>query len=217
MRDARGDRGNREQILGRIRAAVATKAPRKEASATGEVFPQVKDLLGRFQAECKSNFIEVRLSAGGGESAAALKEVLESLPEGEIFVQDAPELRTLAGEAVHGRNIRWSSEGGPAEGSKATVSLCEALVAMTGSVMVSSGGCGGRGASVTAPCHIVIANARQLLPDLETALSRARKIAFENSMICLITGCSRTADIEKLLVKGAHGPNRVVVILQTGY
>jgi len=75
----------------------------------------------------------------------------------------------------------------------------------------------GRGASVIAPCHIVYATGAQLVPDLVTALSclsRQRKLDC-NSFACVISGSSRTADIEKILVQGAHGPRRLSVILQT--
>jgi L-lactate utilization protein LutC len=37
-----------------------------------------------------------------------------------------------------------------------------------------------------------------------------------NSFACMISGSSRTADIEKILVQGAHGPVRLAVVLQTG-
>jgi L-lactate dehydrogenase complex protein LldG len=168
--------------------------------------------MERFLAESAANYMEVLRPQNEDETAAALRQVLASLPAGEIFVQDTPELRSLAA-AAGDRPVRWSSEGGPVESSQATVTLCEALVALTGSVLVSSG-CGGRGASVVAPCHIVVAKAEQLAPDLEAALARAREIAFDHSYVGLITGCSRTSDIEKLLVIGAHGPRRLVVIVR---
>jgi L-lactate dehydrogenase complex protein LldG len=131
-----------------------------------------------------------------------------------VFAQDAPELRDLVAHAAADRVVRWSSEGAVPEPSQATVTLCHALVALTGSVLVSSGN-GGRGASVVAPVHVVVARLDQLVPDLETALARAREIAFDHSYIGLITGSSRTADIEKMLIIGAHGPRRLVVIVQT--
>ncbi|MGO8937744.1 MAG: LUD domain-containing protein, partial [Mycobacterium sp.] len=55
--------------------------------------------------------------------------------------------------------------------TQATVTLAEALIAQTGSILVTAA-CGGRGASVIAPCHIVYATVAQLVPDLATALSR---------------------------------------------
>src|SRR5208337_3053447 len=60
------------------------------------------------------------------------------------------------------RAIRWSSEGAPSEASQATITLAEALIAQTGSILVTAS-CGGRGASVIAPCHIVYANTAQLV------------------------------------------------------
>jgi L-lactate dehydrogenase complex protein LldG len=101
---------------------------------------------------------------------------------------------------------------GPVEATAVTITLAEMLVAQTGSVLVSSA-CGGRGATVAAPVHIVFASMRQMVPDLETAMARAYEPAANNSYLCLITGSSRTADIEKILVMGAHGPKRLVIIL----
>jgi L-lactate dehydrogenase complex protein LldG len=211
---ANEDLGAREEILGRIRAAVRKPAPRKGSNLNEPLFAPVGDPMERFRSECAANSTEVILTARGAETSAALRQVLASLPAGEIFAQDNVELREIVAAAGNGRTVRWSSEGGPAESSQATVSGCEALVALTGSVVVSSGGCGGRGASCVAPCHIVIANARQLVLDLEAALSRMGQIANQNSYVGLITGCSRTADIEKKLIIGAHGPRRLVVIVQ---
>ena len=69
-----------------------------------------------------------------------------------------------------------------------------------------------------APCHIVYAAVSQLVPDLSTALGRVsqERQLDRSSFACVISGSSRTADIEKILVQGAHGPRRLVVILQTG-
>jgi L-lactate dehydrogenase complex protein LldG len=210
---AHADTGSREQILNRVRAAVKQTAPKKASAATGPIFSPIPDSLERFQSECAANYTEVVLTDDPAATLATLQQVLASLPEGEIFAQDAPVLRDLVSSAVSDHTVRWSSQGGPAESSQATVTLCEALVAMTGSVLVSSG-CGGRGASVVAPCHVVLAQMNQLVPDLEAALARAREIAFDHSYVGLISGCSRTADIEKKLIVGAHGPRRVVVIVQ---
>jgi L-lactate dehydrogenase complex protein LldG len=102
------------------------------------------------------------------------------------------------------------------ESSQATITLADALIAQTGSVFVSAS-CGGRGASVVAPTHIVYATTNQLVPDVVTALRKAteEERLNNNSYACIISGSSRTADIEKILVQGAHGPMRLVVILET--
>jgi len=208
---------SRERILGRIRAALRVPAPRRPGAPGRPIFAPVTHALDRFQKECVANITECVVTSDAGASAAAIASVVRSLPPGEIFVQDAPELRRIASAWANGRSVRWSSEGAPSEASQATITLAEALVATTGSILVSAA-CGGRGASVVAPVHIVLARWEQLLPDLEAAFAQVRErgTAAGNSYLCLISGSSRTADIEKILVLGAHGPRRLVVVLQTG-
>jgi len=160
--------------------------------------------------------MECQLTADAAGSVQALAQAFESLPPGEVFVQDDPALRKMVEQSGTTRQILWSSQGGPRESSQATVTLAEALVAQTGSIFVTAG-CGGRGASVVAPVHIVYATTKQLVPDLVTALrnATAQGQLEKNSYACMISGSSRTADIEKILVQGAHGPMRLVVIVET--
>ncbi len=210
------ENSSRDRILQQIRAGLRTVVPEPPALASDRViFEPVANPLERFQQECVLNLMECALTADRAASARQLSQVLQSLPEGEIFVQDDPSLRQLIEVAAPGRPIRWSSQGAPAEASQATITLADALIAQTGSILVTAG-CGGRGASVIAPCHIVYATVDQLVPDLTTALSRASRdgILDRNSFACVVSGSSRTADIEKILVQGAHGPRRLVVILQ---
>jgi len=205
---------SRARILERIRTALRTPAARPPGPADRKIFAPVTDMLDRFQKECAANITECVVTPDMRASARAVADVLAALPPGEIFVQDSSALRRLATEWQDGRKIQWSSEGGPRESAQATITAAEALVALTGSVLVSAA-CGGRGASVVAPVHIVIASRDQLVPDLEAAFARMRErnTAFQNSYVCLITGSSRTADIEKILVMGAHGPVRLIVVL----
>jgi L-lactate dehydrogenase complex protein LldG len=208
---------SRERILERIRAGL--RAPVKNAPqpapGLGDVFEPVLDPLDRFQTEAQANLMECRLTHNLNESATHLADVLRSLPQGEIFIQDSQVLRQLTQQLTAQQPIRWSSEGPPKESSQATVTLAETLVAQTGSIFVTAA-CGGRGASVVAPCHIVFATTDQIVPDLYTALNRAQQQGrfSQASYGCMISGSSRTADIEKILVQGAHGPRRLVVILQ---
>jgi L-lactate dehydrogenase complex protein LldG len=211
------ENGSRDRILERIRAGLRTPAPHvPAASSSGSaVFAPIDNPLERFQQECKANLMECVMTANLSESAERLANVLDSLPAGEIFVQDSPALRQLIGLVKPERPIRWSSEGAPREASQATITLAEALIAQTGSVFVTAS-CGGRGASVVAPCHIVFSTMDQLVPDLQTLLANATREGKldSNSFACVISGSSRTADIEKILVQGAHGPRRLVVIVQ---
>nr|HEV7955277.1 LUD domain-containing protein [Candidatus Acidoferrales bacterium] len=204
----------REAILSRIRAALTKPAAHHIAKTEGEIFYPVGDPLQRFQKECTINNTECLLTESLAASAAAIAEIISALPAGPIFLQDAPVLRRLAPTLSGGHNIRWSTEGIPAEDSQATITLADTLVAATGSIFVTSAH-GGRGAAVVAPIHIVLAFTDQLVPDLEAAFARLYEngAAQQNSMVVLITGSSRTADIEKILVMGAHGPRRLIVAL----
>ncbi len=215
---AQAENASRERILERIRAGLRSVAMEPAAKRSDRViFEPVSNPLQRFQQECVANLMECTLTADSASSARELAKILQSLPEGEVFVQDDPSLRRLIEAAAPGRAIRWSTQGAPGEASRATVTRAEALIAQTGSILVTAA-CGGRGASVVAPCHIVYATTAQLVPDLATALggiSQQRKLD-SNSFACIISGSSRTADIEKILVQGAHGPRRLAVILETG-
>jgi L-lactate dehydrogenase complex protein LldG len=204
----------REAILSRIRTALTKPANSHPAQTAGDIFIPMSDPLDRFQKECVTNNTECRLTASLDASASEIAGIISALPPGPIFLQDVPILRRLAPKLLNGRAARWSTEGLPADESQATITLAESLVAATGSVFVSAA-CGGRGAAVVAPIHIVLAFTDQLVPDLEAAFTRLYQNGTpqQNSMLVLITGSSRTADIEKILVMGAHGPRRFVVAL----
>jgi len=96
----------------------------------------------------------------------------------------------------------------------AGISECDALVAQTGSLVVTSRTGGGRALSCLPPHHVVIARRSQLVPDLTSAfaLIRDKHGARYPSMISLVTGPSRTGDIERILVLGAHGPKQLTIL-----
>ncbi|SDT66274.1 L-lactate dehydrogenase complex protein LldG [Mucilaginibacter mallensis] len=96
--------------------------------------------------------------------------------------------------------------------------LCEALIARNGSIMLSNANMAGRRLSIYPPVHIVLAYTSQLVPDLKDAfkLMKQKYGAQIPSMLTTVTGPSRTADIEKTLVLGAHGPKELFVFLLDG-
>jgi L-lactate dehydrogenase complex protein LldG len=96
----------------------------------------------------------------------------------------------------------------------AAITLCTHLVARTGTIVLSSKELSGRTSSVYAPIHICIAYADQLVYDISDSLVKFKDNmdAFP-SMISFATGPSRTADIEKTLVVGVHGPKEVYCFL----
>ena len=91
-----------------------------------------------------------------------------------------------------------------------SVTSCEYLIARTGSMVLSSVR-QGRVSSVYAPIHVCIATTSQLVYDIKDGLDglKEKYRQFLPSMISFATGPSRTADIEKTLVVGVHGPKEV--------
>ena len=73
----------------------------------------------------------------------------------------------------------------------------------------------GRTVSVYAPIHICVASTNQLVYDVKDALQKLKEKYTGNipSLITFATGPSRTADIEKTLVTGVHGPKEVYCFL----
>jgi L-lactate dehydrogenase complex protein LldG len=97
----------------------------------------------------------------------------------------------------------------------ASITGCEALIARTGSILMSTAQESGRTVSVYAPVHICISYTNQLVYDIREGLESLLG-KYKNripSFITVATGPSRTADIEKTLVVGVHGPKDVYVFL----
>ena len=101
------------------------------------------------------------------------------------------------------------------DSADACITGCEVLVARTGSALFSSKQNLGRIASAYYPVHIIVAYANQIVADIPDALAHIKDKYSDNipSMINLNTGPSRTADIEKTLVVGVHGPGEVFCFL----
>jgi L-lactate dehydrogenase complex protein LldG len=112
-------------------------------------------------------------------------------------------------------NVKFSSEEKALDQAQTTITLCEFLVARTGSVVISSKQLAGRKAGVYPDNHIVVARTSQLVLHLRDALKEIRTRYKDTmpSLVTFITGPSRTADIEKTLVQGAHGAKEVYLFL----
>lgn len=112
-------------------------------------------------------------------------------------------------------NISFSKTDKNLEKSDTGITFCENLITRTGSILITSNSRSGRRLSVYPPLHIVVAYTSQIVYDIEDGLSAVRRKYEDNlpSMISLITGPSRTADIEKTLVLGAHGPKELILFL----
>ncbi len=100
----------------------------------------------------------------------------------------------------------------------ASITGCEALVARTGTMVLSSAQPHGRTTSVYAPVHICIAYTSQLVYDIKDGIDflTLKYSGALPSAISFATGPSRTADIEKTLITGVHGPKEAFCFLVEG-
>jgi L-lactate utilization protein LutC len=92
----------------------------------------------------------------------------------------------------------------------ATVTGCLAAVAATGSLVTSASV--GRAAALVAPVHVCVLRSEQLLGGLQELLRALPRLG-GGSLVALQSGPSRSADIEKTLILGVHGPRVAHVVL----
>jgi L-lactate dehydrogenase complex protein LldG len=139
------------------------------------------------------------------EAAQSLQILFSERGWKKIFWEDADLLKKINVIQEHHADLA---------GCEAAVTSCECLIARTGGIVLSSHQ-GGRAASGYCPVHICVAYADQVVPDVKDALALMKKKYSGGlpSFISFATGPSRTADIEKTLVTGVHGPGEVFCFL----
>ena len=222
----------RKKILARVHEALKVQAPmpgshdnihvpvsvlplasgiRQWLPKVGESFEEQLVLFQNNAAELKANFQliasrdELKTTLAKMSSAENWKRIASHHGELTDFVSgslDVPICFTDKSYDVH-----------ELEACDVGISECDALVAQTGSVLVTNQSAGGRALSVLPPHHIVLARREQFVADLPAAfeLLKNKYAANYPSMISFITGPSRTGDIERILVLGAHGPKRLTI------
>lgn len=202
---------SRENILERIRRALADREPMP--------FPD-EDLQGDvYKAETGTPDVLFarRFTAIGGRFvyAESEREAVEALAA--IAREKKWSTVCCPDEALRRRFAGFDACAVTAElaGADAGLSTCEALVARTGSILLSSAQTLGRTLPVYPPAQVVLATPSDLVADIADGLARVRARYGDEppSMVNLASGPSRTADIEKTLVLGAHGPGEVYVLL----
>lgn len=203
----------RENILRKLRAGLERATlpipfPEVEHAAVEGAFTQSQDSLEETFA---SEFIKLGgkfvFCADEIELIQSIAALYDSAGWKELLCSEPYLLRLF-----HKGRLDFIAPADPnAAGADACITGCEALVARTGSILLTSKQPMGRVASVFYPVHIIVAFAGQAVPDIKDALE-LMKSRYGNelpSMINLNTGPSRTADIEKTLVVGVHGPKEV--------
>ncbi len=215
----------RDRILIRLKRGVPENpAPLPSVPQDHEHFTSyldVKDrdsLLGRFQHRFEALQGEFFLVDSPQEAGKALSNLVSGIEPNRILSQDDSLIEkvlkssSLASEKVKSTDDLLAQDSLSFEAYEIGVTTAFKLVARTGSIVMTCRQAAGRRLSVLPPLHIVIAKASQLIPSWEEGIESLRDES-DFSYASFITGPSRTADIEKILVLGAHGPKRLALIL----
>ncbi len=213
----------RERILQRLHSVTHShSSAAAPAIRDAEIFanhPGQNALVERFGAKLislKGEFFRVR---DAREAASRVKELLAGVAANspQVCLCQRHELidAVVAQEPWLHTHTTPLSQSLPNEDFaqyQASLTAADFLIARTGSIVLNSAAAGGRRLSVLPPLHIVVAAASQAVASLEEAFAQLKNIA-PASYMAIITGPSRTSDIEKILVLGAHGPKRLAAIV----
>lgn len=202
----------KESILKKIRMALTQPTPQPfqfiEKADFSFKQPQ-EDLAILFAEKFTSLLGRFSFCENEQDLCSQLTNLINTLKWKEIYCVDETIKATLSENGL----ISFSEKS--LADSDASITNCELLVARTGSIVLSSTISSGRTTSVYSPVHICIATTSQLVYDVKDALVFLQKKYRDKlpSQISFATGPSRTADIEKTLVVGVHGPKEVYCFL----
>lgn len=202
---------SREKVLKSIRNSLLGKTPNPYADVDLE-----SKIYGDLDESLALNFAQEFTNLGGKfiycEDEDDLKIILKNFITREkvqpLFC-DVPELKHILNDI----GIDFTDKKADFKSLYSSLTSCEFLIARFGSVMVSSGQESGRRLNFYPEKHLIVAYASQLVPETKDALTSMREKYNGKlpSMITQISGASRTADIEKTLVMGMHGPKEIYV------
>lgn len=205
----------KEQILASIRNALIDKAvnPNPNVDVQGMVIKPVNP-----EESPDIVFADMLIEAGGEfiycENESAMADILVQLMNNRGWSALWCKNDNLA-RFLEAAEIPFFVQPHAADGQLVSITPCERLISETGSIMISDTVAGGRDVISMAEIHIVLGFASQVRTNLKAAFHDMKK-KYPNGMpplLTTITGPSRTADIEKTLVKGAHGPKELIVFM----
>ena len=201
----------KKNILKKIKQALATPVPlpfQEVASGQNLFINDGNDPEVQFAENFSALQGRFSFCSNETELVVQLQTLLSARQWNKIFVNEV-QLKELL--TKNGREINMESGLASCD---ASITTCECLIARTGSIVLSSVQ-SGRTPSVYAPVHICIAYTNQLVFDIQDGIDLLKKkyISGFPSLVTFASGPSRTADIEKTLVTGVHGPKEVFCFL----
>ena len=219
MRDRRGqDKGttNKEQILALLRNAVIEKpeAMFKDIDLQTDTWKPIREEDGN-----AITFVQRFKDMGGIfiylENEAELGECLKQLaPQngwGALWCT-SPEMQTLLKK--YDVNYVVDEPDRSNNPKVASIIPCDYLIAQTGSIIVSDGRAGSRKAYTNPDILLVMAHTDQIVVGLKEAMQSLNKqIGKDASQAVILTGTSRSYDIEQEIVQGVFGPRQIAVFL----
>lgn len=208
--------GARENILGRIKTAQLSRGEIREMipDFTSEIYNKLDNsLIVEFKKNLELVAGRVFICESRAEVTENIRRLLVENNEFKInsFDTELSEILPTEAEIVKDKF--------DFDDLKIAVTNCEFLIAHLGSILISSAQTAGRRLNVYPEIHIIIAKKSQICGFLEDGLKNIQ-IKYKNnlpSLISNITGPSRTADIEKTLVMGMHGPKQLAVIIYSDF
>jgi L-lactate dehydrogenase complex protein LldG len=213
---------SRDTVLGRIRDALADR-PVEPLPPVPEVWPETnpdaQTMAARFAEELDAVQGELHRCRSMDDARTKLRGLMEEFGVSEIGAIDRPIAREVT-EGLDG--VAWvGDDWDPNRIGRLPLGLVAAdyLLADTGTCVVANGTSSERLMCYLPPACIVIAATDRLREHLPAAWReigpRAADPALRGEYV-FITGPSRTADIEKILILGVHGPKRLIVLLIEG-
>jgi L-lactate dehydrogenase complex protein LldG len=217
----------RDAILGRVRAALGRRVadPAPQAHASAYVAAHGHGPRPTLPADLVQAFVE---RAQHMESTLERLASREDVPAAVARYLDALELPARIAEQKSHAGVCWPEfadldwkgaglavEARPTSGNDRlgiTGALC--AIAETGTLVVVSGVRTPTATTLLPDTHVAVLSGRDVVPGMEEAFARVR--ALPDGMpraVNLISGPSRTGDIEQTIVLGAHGPYRVHILL----
>jgi L-lactate dehydrogenase complex protein LldG len=215
----------REALFARIREALSVKAVGHDGGLPSvpeqrRVLPAVgsteAEQLALFQKNAADLHADFQQFSSEGDLQAKVRELCQAEGWKKIATHNGKLANAVAQSlGVPVLNTADGYDKHELAACDAGITECDALVAQTGSVLVTTLSAGGRALSCLPPHHVVVARRDQLVPDLPAALELLQQKYGTNypSMISFITGPSRTGDIERILVLGAHGPKKLTILV----
>jgi L-lactate utilization protein LutC len=207
----------RENILHRVRTALGRSAGQAPA-AVPEPWSRIPAMSADERIErLLANVRELSGKTLRARSQAEALRYAEELVAGRTAVaSNAPYLAECGVTALHGVQSGFGDrEALRAVAEKADIGITSAdyALAETGSLVLLSSAEEARMISLLPMIHLAILPASRILTGLDELYATEPEPMSRTSAMVLITGPSRTADIEQILVRGVHGPGEIHVVV----